>query len=198
MLHHPSGKVLINEPVSFLPSDYERGPIPFLQSLLPKNWKRALNSLSRVHGGLDVKDTAECNVQFQGVLTSCKSMAQITDLLADVARKVKEEGAIWAVHGDFPEIPALKHLHSKLGAEKFPHREVLNSLALLRTIATHTRGYLVKDSDPSTRGSCSLGGAYLAITGSEMQGSHTACGDCRGMSRVMTELQQCRQRCESQ
>jgi hypothetical protein len=58
---------------------------------------------------------------------------------------------------------------------------------------------LVKEGDPSTKMSCTLGGAYLAITlaGSEMKDSHTACGDCRGMSRVMTELQQCRQRCES-
>ena len=87
-------------------------------------------------------------------------MAETTDMLADVALEVKKEGAVWAAHGDAPERQILRFLHTKLGAEKLPHREVLNSLALLRTIATHTRGYLVEDSDPSTRVSCSLGGAY--------------------------------------
>ncbi len=121
-------------------------------------------------------------------------------MLAVVAREVKKEGAVWAYHGDAPEKKILGSLHTKLGAEKFPRSEELNSLALLRTISNHTR-YLVKEGDPSTKMSCTLGGAYLAITGSEMKDSHTACGDCRGMSRVtvMTarELQQCRQRCES-
>ena len=196
----PAGRALIKERVNFLPEDYKLGPIPFLQSLLPNNFDRALNSLSRVHGGLEVTDTAESNAELQHRLMACKSMAQITDMLADVARKVKEEGAIWAVHGDFPEILALKHLHSKLGAEKFPRSEVLNSMALLRTITTYGRVRSGSITDvASTKVPCGLADAYLAITGSEseMQDSHTACGDCRGMSLVLTELQQCRQRCES-
>ena len=117
-------------------------------------------------------------------------------MLAAVAREAKKEGAVWAYHGDAPEKQILASLHTKLGAETFPRCEELNSLALLRTISNHTR-YLVRESDPSTKMSLSLGGAYSAITGSDMKDSHTACGDCRGMSRVMTELQQCRQRCES-
>ena len=54
----PAGRALINERVNFLPEDYKLGPIPFLQSLLPNNCDRAFNSLSRVHGGLEVTDTA--------------------------------------------------------------------------------------------------------------------------------------------
>ena len=74
-------------------------------------------------------------------------------------------------------------------------------MALLRTIATYGRvrsGSHSPNTDfASTKVPCGLADAYLAMTGSEMQDSHTACGDCRGMSRVLTELQQCRQRCES-
>jgi hypothetical protein len=198
VLDYPSGRVLINERVNFLPRSYKLGPIDYLKAVLPKNWERSLHSLSRVHGGLKVTDTPESNDVLQRALrlTNCKSTAEITDMLAAVAREAKKEGAVWAYHGDAPEKQILASLHTKLGAEIFPRCEELNSLALLRTISNHTR-YLVRESDPSTKMSLSLGGAYSAITGSDMKDSHTACGDCRGMSRVMTELQQCRQRCES-
>jgi hypothetical protein len=195
VLVHPSGRVLINERVNFLPSGYKLGPIRYLQEVLPKNFERSFNSLSRVHD-FDVIDTPESNDQLERALTDCKSTAEITDMLAAVAREAKKEGAVWAYHGDAPEKQILASLHTKLGAEKFPRIQQLNSLALLRTISNHTH-YLVREGDPSTKMSLSLGGAYLAITGSEMKDPHTACGDCRGMSRVMTELQQCRQRCES-
>ena len=186
---------MINERVNFLPSGYKLGPIRYLQEVLPKNFERSFNSLSRVHD-FDVIDTPESNDQLERALTDCKSTAEITDMLAVVAREVKKRGAAWAYHGDAPEKQILASLHTKLGAETFPRSEELNSLALLRTISNHTND-LVKEGDPSTKMSCTLGGAYLAITGSDMKDSHTACGDCRGMSRVMTELQQCRQRCES-
>jgi hypothetical protein len=195
VLDYPSGRVLIDERVNFLPSDYKLGPIDYLKAVLPKNWERSLHSLSRVHD-FDVIDTSESNDQLERALTNCKSTAEITDMLAAVAREAKKEGAVLAYHGDAPEKQILASLHTKLGAETFPRCEELNSLALLRTISNHTR-YLVRESDPSTKMSLSLGGAYSAITGSDMKDSHTACGDCRGMSRVMTELQQCRQRCES-
>ena len=111
----PAGRALINERVNFLPEDYKLGPIPFLQSLLPNNCDRAFNSLSRVHGGLEVTDTAESNAELQHRLMACKSMAQITDMLADVARKVKEEGAIWAVHGTFRRYRLLSICTASLG-----------------------------------------------------------------------------------
>ena len=61
---------------------------------------------------------------------------------------------------------------------------------------------VARDSDRDRRSRsqvpCGLADAYLAMTDSEMQDSHTACGDCRGMSLVLKQLQQqCKQRRES-
>ena len=100
-------------------------------------------------------------------------------------------------HGYSPEWPMIEALEEHLGPNQFPVSEKMNSLAILSSIATHTRGKYLKDGDSSTKVPCSLGGAYSAITGTELPNAHTAYGDCLGTNFVLKEIQRCRQQCEA-
>ena len=192
----PPGAIVLYGLVNFVPPDYEHGPIDYLKEKLPKNWRRLLKSVGRVHHMPNLDDTPECNRDLQLRLTACKSMAQMTAELATVARQVKEEGAAFAGHGHSPEPQILQSLNRQLGDEEFPLSPFLNSQVILETIARQARSQSPKTDEPSTKVPCGLAEAYAAITGSELQGSHTATADCRGMGVVLKRIQQCRKRCE--
>ena len=117
--------------------------------------------------------------------------------LAAIARELKAKNGLWAAHGDSPEKGILRALQKHLGPDVFPPIDVLNSLAILTTIATHTRGEYYKTGDPSTKVPCALGGAYSAMTGTELPDAHIASGDCLGTIRVLKGIQECRERCEA-
>ena len=117
--------------------------------------------------------------------------------LAGIARELKAKNGLWAAHGDSPEKGILRALQKHLGPDVFPPIDVLNSLAILSSIATHTRGKYVKEGDSSTKVPCALGGAYSAIAGTKLPNAHTAYGDCLGTNFVLREIQKCRQQCEA-
>jgi hypothetical protein len=79
--------------------------------------------------------------------------------------------------------------------------EKMNSLAsVLSSIATHTRGKYLEAGDSSTKVPCSLGGAFSAITGTELPNAHrrdTAYCDCLGTNFVLKEIQKRRLKCEA-
>jgi hypothetical protein len=192
----PPGAIVLYGLVNFVPPDYEHGPIDYLKEQLPKNWRRLLKSVGRVHHMPNLDDTPQCNSNLQRRLTACKPIAQMTAELAAVARQVKEEGAAFAGHGHSPEPLILESLSRLLGEEEFPRSPFLNSQMILETIARQARSQSPKTDEPSTKVPCGLAEAYYAITGSELEGSHTATGDCRGMAVVLKRVQQCRKRCE--
>jgi hypothetical protein len=192
----PPGTIVLYGLVNFVPPDYKHGPIDYLKEQLPKNWRRMLNSVGRVYHMPNIDDTPECNRELQLRLTDCKSMAQMTAELAAVARQVKAEGAAFAGHGHSPEPQILQSLNRQLGDEEFPLSPFLNSQVILDTIARQARSQSPKTDEPSTKVPCGLAEAYYAITGSELQGSHTATADCRGMGVVLKRIQQCRKSCE--
>ena len=179
-------------------SNYKLGVIKYLKEKLPKNFDRALRSLGRVHNS-NFTDTPEGEAELARCLSGCKSMPEITDLLAAVAREMHEMNGAMAVYGYSPEIQVLKHLHVQLGARAFPRIEVLNSLVILETIKSlgYHQSPNTDDSDPSTKVPTALADAYSAVLGSQLQGSHTALGDCLGMSRVLKAIQQCVEQCSA-
>ena len=177
-------------------SNYKLGVIKYLKEKLPKNFDRALRSLGRVHNS-NFTDTPEGEAELARRLSGCQSMPEITDLLAAVAREVHEMNGAMAVYGYSPEIQVLKHLHVQLGARAFPRIEVLNSLVILETIKSLGYHQSPNTDDPSTKVPTALADAYSAVLGSQLQGSHTALGDCLGMSRVLKAIQQCVEQCSA-
>ena len=191
-----SEETLLDELVNFLPDEYAHDPLGYLRKVNPKNSQRALESLGRVHK-MTVADTAECNSALAERLRDCSPIAEITADLAAIARELQAKDGRWVAYGDSPEPGLLKKLQLHCGPAVFPPIEVLNGLAILRFIATHTRGKYYKDGEPSTKVPCSLGGAYAAMTGAVMPDAHIASGDCIGTIRVLKGIQECRERCEA-
>ena len=191
-----SEEIKLDKLLNFLPKEYADDPLGYLKKMHPNNWQRAVDSLARVHG-VTLADTDECNSELAERLKACPPIAEIVADLAAIARELKAKNGLWAAHGDSPEKGILRALQKHLGPDEFPPIDVLNSLAILTTIATYTRGEYYKTGDPSTKVPCALGGAYSAMTGTELPDAHIASGDCLGTIRVLKGIQECRERCEA-
>jgi hypothetical protein len=192
VIGYKSGEIFIDELVNFTPSDYPGNHLEYLKSVLPKNVDRAMESLRRVHK-LEKGNESELADRIR----QCKPTAKIIEDLAAVARDLNATGGGFVAHGFSPELPMIDALEKQFGPDKFPVSGKLNSLAILSSIANHTRGKYLKAGDSSTKVPCSLGGAYSAITGTELPNAHTAYGDCLGTNFVLKEIQRCRQQCEA-
>jgi hypothetical protein len=74
---------------------------------------------------------------------------------------------------------------------------VLNSLVILDTIKSLGSNQSPNTDDASTRVPTGLADAYSAVFDSQLQDSHTALGDCPGMSRVLKAIQLCVEQCSA-
>ena len=68
---------------------------------------------------------------------------------------------------------------------------------ILETIKSLGSSQSPTTDDPSTKVPTALADAYSEVLGSQLQGSHTALGDCLGMSRVLKAIQQCVEQCSA-
>ena len=116
MTKYDSENHVLNYLVNWLPPAQAGRPIDYLKSVLGNNYGRALKSLGRAHG-MVVEDTVESNAELAFRLESeaCKSIEEIIELLAEVARQLDEEGGWWLVHGYSPEVPLLESLEASQG-----------------------------------------------------------------------------------